>query len=158
MRKLYMFVLALALAVAPVLLAQQSTPVQPAQQAAPAASAQIAPVADVPPPPPAAPKGPRVFLDSKSTGSNRNAARDQSMEMSKDFEKACTGVRITINQTAADYSVLLNHIEQGLIIRDNQFQIANRDGDLISNTKEGGSIAAGVNRACQIILTDWTKK
>jgi len=101
---------------------------------------------------------PRVFLQSASKGTNRNAARDQSMEMSKDLEKNCPGVRITINQQAADYTVLLNHIEVGLIVRDNQIQVANRDGDLISKTKEGGSIAAGMKRACALVLEDWAKR
>jgi hypothetical protein len=82
---------------------------------------------------------PRVFLTSQSKGLNQNAARDQSMEMSKDFERDCPAVKITIIQSAADYTVALNHIEIGLFVRDNQFQIADRNGDLISKTKEGGS-------------------
>ena len=77
---------------------------------------------------------PRVYLESASKGSQWNAARSQSMEMSKDFEKNCPGVRVTINQSVADYTVLLNHIEHGFV-RDNQIQIANKDGDLISKTK-----------------------
>jgi hypothetical protein len=80
------------------------------------------------------------------------------MEMSKDFERDCSSVRISINQQTADYTVALNHIEIGLFIRDNQFQVANKDGDLISTTKEGGSIAGGVKKACAIILEDWAKK
>lgn len=104
------------------------------------------------------PDKPRVFLTSASKGTNQNAARDQSMEMSKDFERDCPAVRITINQNVADYTVSLNHIEIGLLVRDNQFQIANKDGDLISKTKEGGIISGGVKKACQTILTDWTKK
>jgi hypothetical protein len=52
---------------------------------------------------------PRVFLQSSSKGSQWNAARDQSMEMSKDFEKNCPDVKVTINQTAADYTVLGLH-------------------------------------------------
>lgn len=116
------------------------------------------PVANATPPTPSvAPTQPRIFFLSKSSGNNRNASRDQSMEMSKDFEKTCPGTRITLNQTAADYTVALNHIEVGLIVRDNQFQIANHDGDLIATTKEGGSIANGVNRACQVIMDDWSK-
>ncbi len=101
---------------------------------------------------------PRVFLESSSKGTNRNADRDQSMEMSKDLEKDCPGVRVTINQQMADYTIDLNHIEVGLLVRDNQVQIANKDGDLISKTKEGGSIAGGMKKACQLILTDWTKR
>lgn len=100
---------------------------------------------------------PRVYLESASKGTNRNAARDQSMEMSKDLEGDCTGVRITINQQMADYSVLLNHIEVGFA-RDNQVEVANKEGDLISKTKEGGSIRGGMKKACAVILADWTKK
>jgi hypothetical protein len=53
--------------------------------------------------------------------------------------------------------VLLNHIEHGFV-RDNQIQIANKEGDLISKTKEGGSINGDVKKACQIISADWAKK
>jgi hypothetical protein len=100
---------------------------------------------------------PRVFLQSASKGTNRNAARDQSMEMSKDMEKDCPGVQVTIYQQMADYTVLLNHIEAGFV-RDNQIQVANKDGDLISKTKEGGSIAAGMKKACALLLADWGKR
>jgi hypothetical protein len=128
-----------------------------------------------PPPPPAAPPAPganfvaastptsgpggkpRVFLQSQSHGNMWNATRDQSMEMSKDFEKDCPDVRISLNQSAADYTVSLNHIEHGFT-RDNQIQVANRDGDLISKTKEGGSIKGDIKKACSLILTDWAKK
>jgi len=104
------------------------------------------------------PGKPRIFLESASKGTNRNADRDQSMEMSKDLEKDCTGVRVTINQQMADYTISLNHIEVGLLVRDNQIQVANKDGDLISKTKEGGSIAGGMKKACELILSDWSKK
>jgi hypothetical protein len=100
---------------------------------------------------------PRVFLQSQSHGGVWNAHRDQSMEMSKDFEKNCPDVRISLNQSAADYTVSLNHIEQGFS-RDNQIQIANRDGDLISKTKEGGSINGNIKKACSLILSDWANK
>jgi len=100
---------------------------------------------------------PRLFLQSQSHGNQWNARRDQSMEMSKDFEKDCPGVRITLNQQMADHTVALNHIEVGWA-RDNQFQIADRNGDLLSKTKEGGSIAKGVKKACVQILADWNSK
>jgi hypothetical protein len=100
---------------------------------------------------------PRVYFESASKGSQWNAARNQSMEMSKDFERDCPGVKITINQSAADYTILLNHIEHGLV-RDNQIQVANKDGDLISKTKEGGSIKGDMKKACQLLLADWSKK
>lgn len=122
----------------------------------PADGAQAPPAVQSPVAPPAG--KPRVFLTSSSKGPNQNAARDQSMEMSKDFERDCTGVRISINQQMADYTVALNHIEVGLFVRDNQIQVANKDGDLISKTKEGGSIAGAVKKACDVILNDWAKK
>jgi hypothetical protein len=100
---------------------------------------------------------PRVYFESASKGSQWNAARNQSMEMSKDFEKDCSGVRVTINQAAADYTIVLNHIEHGFV-RDNQIQVANKDGDLISKTKEGGSIRGDMKKACQLILADWNSK
>jgi hypothetical protein len=88
---------------------------------------------------------PRVFLQSASHGNTWNSRRDQSMEMSNDFAKVCTGVRITVNQQAADYTVLLNHIELGLFARDNQMQVADKNSDLLE-TKEGGGIKGGVKR------------
>jgi hypothetical protein len=103
------------------------------------------------------PSKPRVFLQSASKGTNRNAARDQSMEMSKDLEKDCPAVRVTVNQSIADYTILLNHIEVGLA-RDNQIQVANKDGDLLAKTKEGGSIAGSMKKACALILADWAKR
>jgi hypothetical protein len=134
---------------------QTSTPAQqpaspqqadPAQQAAPSApaSAQNKPQ-------------PRVFLQAASHGNTWNAHRDQSMEMSKDFEKACSDVKVTINQQAADYTVILNHIEVGLLSRDNQIQVADKNGDLLK-TKEGSSIKGSVKNACQLILADWNKQ
>jgi hypothetical protein len=98
---------------------------------------------------------PRVYLESASKGNNQNAARDQSMEMSKDLERNCPAIRVTIIQQMADYTILLNHIEVGLFVRDNQIQVANRDGDLISRTREGGSIKGDVKKACDLILADW---
>jgi hypothetical protein len=72
------------------------------------------------------------------------------MEMSKDFLKVCPNVKITINQQAADYTIRLNHIEHGLIIRDNQIQVFDKNGDLMKN-KEGGSIKGDVKQVCQLI-------
>jgi hypothetical protein len=66
-------------------------------------------------------------------------------------------VRITLNQQMADYTVALNHIEHGFA-RDNQFQIADRNGDPLSTTREGGRINGGVKKACHQILVDWTNK
>ncbi len=122
--------------------APNQTPTAPAQQSAPSTTIV---------------KGqPRVLLQSASHGNTWNARRDQSMEMGKDFEKVCPGVRVTINQQAADYTVLLNHIEVGLFARDNQMQVADKNGDLLE-TKEGGGIKGGVKKVCELILADWAK-
>jgi hypothetical protein len=99
---------------------------------------------------------PRVFFQAASKGNNWNAHRDQSMEMAKDFEKNCPAVKITINQQMADYTVLLNHIEVGLS-RDNQVQVADKNGDVLK-TKEGGGIKGGMKGACSLILADWAKQ
>jgi hypothetical protein len=100
---------------------------------------------------------PRVFLRAQSHGSGWNASRDQSMEMSKDFQEVCPNVQISVNPHLVDYTVELNHIEHGFA-RDNQMQVANKDGDLVSKSNDGGSIKGGVKKACTAILTDWAKK
>jgi hypothetical protein len=123
---------------------QSQEPAPPAQEPAPAAPATK-------------PQQPRVYLQAASHGNNWNSHRDQSMEMSKDFEKVCPGVRITINQQMADYTVLLNHIESGLFARDNQVQVADKNGDLMK-TKEGGGIKGNVKKICEMILADWAKQ
>lgn len=99
---------------------------------------------------------PRLFLQSSSHGNQWNAARDQSIEMSKDFNATCPVVTITLNQANADYTVVLNHIEVGFS-RDNQMQIAAKNGDQLA-IAEGGSIKARVKSACILILTDWNSK
>jgi hypothetical protein len=97
---------------------------------------------------------PRVLLGSNSYGPNLASSRDQSMEMARDLKDACPIVRVTINEQKADFTVRLNHIEKGLIIRDNQVEVYNKDGDLISGI-EGGSIMDGVKNACALIVTEW---
>lgn len=99
----------------------------------------------------------RVYLESVSSGTNRNAARDQSMEMAKDFLKVCPNVKITLYQNAADYTIRLNHIEHGWIYRDNQIEVFDRNGDLMHN-KEGGSIKQNVQQACNLIYSDWAQQ
>ena len=44
-------------------------------------------------------------------------------------------MRVTVSRANVDYIMMLNHIESGFS-RDNQVQIANKDGDLISDTKD----------------------
>jgi hypothetical protein len=103
---------------------------------------------------------PRIFLQATSHGNVWAARRDQSMEMAKDFAKNCPDVKVTILQNAADYTVILNHIEVGAFGRDNQFQVANREGDMLGGVREkggikSGSINGGVKAACAAIMSDW---
>jgi hypothetical protein len=98
---------------------------------------------------------PRVFLRSKSHGTGWTATRNQTMTMSNDFQRSCPAIRITLNERAADYTVALNHIENGLF-RDNQMRISNKQGDLIG-TRQGGSISGGVAAACNLILANWAE-
>jgi hypothetical protein len=82
------------------------------------------------------------------------------MEMSKDFQEICPEVQISVNQNLLDYSVELNHTEHSFV-RENQMQIANKDGDLLSKTEgsiRAGSIKGGVKEACEAILADWASK
>ena len=101
---------------------------------------------------------PRVYLESSSHGDQWNATRDQTIELTKDFqkEKGCSEIAVTTRQDKADYTLTLNHIEHGFA-RDNQIRLANTDGDVLL-TKEGGSIAKNVKTACGLILDDWKKK
>ena len=64
---------------------------------------------------------------------------------STDFNDALRG-KVTI----------LNHIEVGLFARDNQIEVANKNGDLLA-TREKGGIKGGVKGVCNIILADWRK-
>jgi hypothetical protein len=105
---------------------------------------------------------PRVFLRAQSHSSGLHESRDQSMEMSKDFQEECPGVQISVNPHLLDYTVDLNHTESDFV-RQNQLQVANKDGDLVSGASGGGSIKGpsirgGVKKACDVILADWAKK
>ena len=119
------------------------------------------------PPPPAAiadntggppltgPHKPRVFITSLGTGAGLLSLRNQSMEVSKDMERDCPAITMTLNQPNADYTVQLNHIEAGFF-RDNQFQLADHNGDLVGTKIKGGaSVASGVKRVCSAVLADW---
>jgi hypothetical protein len=135
-----------------------------AKASAKTSTAQLAPVAGLSPstrtalPIPAhAANKPRVFLRSQSHETGWNASKDQSMEMSKDFQEVCPDVQVSINQYVVDYSVELNHIEHSFV-RYNQMQVANKNGDLVSKTRNSGSIKGGVKQACEAIVADWASK
>ena len=104
---------------------------------------------------------PRVYLRAQSHSSGLHESRDQSMEMSKDFQEVCPEVQVSVNPHLSDYTVDLNHTESDFV-RQNQLQVANKDGDLVSGASGGGSIKGpsikgGVKKACEAILADWAK-
>jgi hypothetical protein len=126
-------------------------------------AAKMLPVADPAPatrtplPVPVRPGGkPRVLLRSQSHTTGWNMSRDQSMEMTKDFQELCPDVQISVNQNLMDYSVELNHVEHGLI-RENQMQVADKMGDVVTKAKGGATIKGEVKKACDAILADWAK-
>lgn len=128
-----------------------------------ASAAKMMPVADAAPamrtplPVPVRPGGkPRVLLRAQSHTTGWNMSRDQSMEMTKDFQELCPDVTISVNQNLMDYTVELNHVEHGFI-RENQMQVADKMGDLVTKAKGGATIKGEVKKACEAILADWAK-
>src|SRR5271156_6073853 len=97
-------------------------------KAYPQSSAALVPVAEATPAVRIANK-PRVFLRAQNHSSGFHESRDQSMEMSKDFQEECPGVQISVNPHLLDYTVDLNHTESDFV-RQNQIKVANKDGDL----------------------------
>jgi hypothetical protein len=100
---------------------------------------------------------PSVCLESKSIGSNWNAFRDQSQELAKDLEKKCPEVRITTSKTDADYFITLNHIEAGIVLRENQVSVSDQTGTVLASGDKD-SIKHGVKDACALILSDWSNQ
>jgi hypothetical protein len=89
--------------------------------------------------------GPRIYLEATSHGNLWSATRDQTMELSTDFAKTCN-VKITLNQQAADYTLKLDHVEVGFS-RSNQFQLADKNGDVLFTTRTE-SVAGAVRNVC----------
>jgi hypothetical protein len=85
-------------------------------------------------------------------------AHDESMEVAKDLQQ-CQGVLVTVNEAAADYTVMLDREskqKRGLLRSNSQVEVVNRAGDVI-----GAGAARTVNHAskdaCNTILADWAK-
>src|SRR5215471_12206230 len=84
-------------------------------------------------------------------------SHDESMEVTKDLQKDCSGVTVTINESNADYIVMLNRESKqnrGLLRSNSQIQIANKAGDVIgpNATRTVGNAAKD---ACNLITADW---
>jgi hypothetical protein len=119
---------------------------------------------------------PRVFVQGKgsqdvnSSGSSGGGqhwgvfnsrstidSHDESMEVTKDLQKSCSGVIITLNASNADYTVMLNRESKknrGLLRSNSQVEVANRGGDVIG-TNATHTVGNASKDACQLILADW---
>jgi len=84
-------------------------------------------------------------------------AHDESMEVTKDLQKNCSGATITINQANADYVIMMNRESKqnrGLVRTNSQIQVANRAGDVIG-TNATRTVGNAAKDACNLILADW---
>ena len=121
---------------------------------------------------------PRVFVQGKGSqdvttsgaasggqhwgawGSNSTIdSHDESMEVSKDLQKECSGVTVSLNQSAADYTVMLNRESKhnrGLLRTNSQVQVANRLGDVLG-TNATRTVGNASKDSCQLILADWSQ-
>jgi hypothetical protein len=79
------------------------------------------------------------------------------MEVTKDLQKNCTGVIVTLNQSNADYTVLLNRESKknrGLLRSNSQVEIANKAGDILG-TSATHTVGNAAKDACTLIVADW---
>jgi hypothetical protein len=84
---------------------------------------------------------------------------DESMEVTKDLQKDCSGVVVTLNQSNADYTVMLNRESKhnrGLLRSNSQVQVANRLGDILG-TNATKTVGNAAKDACRLILADWSQ-
>jgi hypothetical protein len=114
---------------------------------------------------------PRVFVQGKgsqdvtTSGGSRSSrstvdSHDEGMEVTKDLQKNCADVIVTVNQSSADYTVILNRESKhnrGLLRTNSQIQVANRLGEVLGAdaTRTVGNAA---KNACQLILADWRQR
>lgn len=121
---------------------------------------------------------PRVFVQGKGSqdvtssgsggggkhwgvwGSNSTIdSHDEAMEVTKDLQKECGGVTVTLNQSAADYTIMLNRESKknrGLLRANSQVQVANRLGDVLG-TNATHTVGNASKDACQLIVADWSQ-
>ena len=84
-------------------------------------------------------------------------SHDESMEVTKDLQKNCAGIVVTLNQTNADYTVLLNRESKknrGLLRSNSQIEVANKGGDILG-TNATHTVGNAAKDACTLILADW---
>src|SRR5579862_224562 len=84
-------------------------------------------------------------------------AHDESMEVTKDLQKNCSGAVVTINESNADYIVMMNRESKqnrGLLRTNSQIQVANKAGDVIG-TNATRTVGNAAKDACNLIIADW---
>ena len=84
-------------------------------------------------------------------------AHDESMEVTKDLQKNCSGAIVTINESNADYIVMMNRESKqnrGLLRSNSQIQVANKAGDVIG-TNATHTVGNAAKDACNLIVADW---
>lgn len=84
-------------------------------------------------------------------------SHDESMEVTKDMQKNCSTVIVTLNQSNADYTVMLNRESKknrGLLRSNSQVQVANRAGDVLG-TSATHTVGNAAKDACELITSDW---
>lgn len=84
-------------------------------------------------------------------------AHDESMEVTKDLQKNCSGAVVTINESNADYIVMMNRESKqnrGLLRSNSQIQVANKAGDVIG-TNATHTVGNAAKDACNLIVADW---
>lgn len=84
-------------------------------------------------------------------------AHDESMEVTKNLQKDCSGATITINESNADYIIMMNRESKknrGLPRTNSQIQVANKAGDVIG-TNATRTVRNAAKDACNLIMADW---
>lgn len=84
-------------------------------------------------------------------------SHDESMEVTKDLQKNCSGVTVTINDSNADYIIMMNRESKqnrGLLRSNSQIQVANKAGDVLG-AKATHTVGNAAKDACSLILADW---
>ena len=84
-------------------------------------------------------------------------SHDESMEVTKDLQKECPGVTVTINESNADYIVMMNRESKqnrGLLRSNSQIQVANKAGDIIGSNATH-TVGRASKDACNLIEADW---
>jgi len=95
-----------------------------------------------------------------SWGSSSTAdSHDEGMEVTKNLQKECSAVIVTLNESNADYTVMLNRESKknrGLLRTNSQIQVANRLGDVLG-TDATHTVGNASKDACQLIMADWSQ-